>query len=204
MVASLTLAFCLSAVTCVFAFPNGAPAELCGSPLGRPMHNETLPQSTCSPFQIVVNATEYGPEQPINITIHGNGLPFRGFLVTADTTTGMFDGTCLNTSADAKAVPNCGMTHSSSVDKTSVTLLWYPPTIVHVGSIQFKLVVVKEYSTYWSDVRSSVLTPSKTGYYSLTDMWELGWFNPGSSLGGHNNHAGSGRVHMPSAGRQFA
>ncbi|XP_041378281.1 putative ferric-chelate reductase 1 [Gigantopelta aegis] len=157
-----------SAFVSVSAYKNGAPTFLCAGTFNRPVHETNLPNNKPAPYKFVMNATGvYRPSEPISITLHGNGVSFKGFFVTADTTTGMFDGSVLNTTMGEKAVPSCGMTHVDNSTKMAITLVWTPPKRAHVGNIQFVATVVYNFTLYWSNVRSDYLEPDMTQYRDL-------------------------------------
>ncbi|KAK6175312.1 hypothetical protein SNE40_013800 [Patella caerulea] len=153
------------------SYMTGAPNGICSVQRQRPYHDSFLPQMSPAPYRIETNSTSYRPNEPINITITGDGVSFKGFFVTADTTSGAFNGRVDNVTSNVRMVRNCGMTHTDNSSKTSVTIVWTPPPLVHVGNVRFISVVVANFSTFWNNVGSALLTPDFTVYETHKSVW---------------------------------
>lgn len=143
-----------------------------------------MPQSSSAPYTLTVNNANvrYGPNSPkIKVTLTANaGKSFKGFFISGDAEDVKgFEGTFEpdGASADArsaKMVKSCilGITHGDSTPKTSVSVLWTPPTNYTYGRVQFKATVVEKFDTFWTGVLSNTVDPAQ-GLPSQTAYAEM-------------------------------
>ncbi|KAL4221726.1 DOMON domain-containing protein frrs1L [Mactra antiquata] len=189
----------------VIAFSHGAPEFSCKDP--STFHtrriNEThegiiMPGSSASnPFSVVVETVRYRPGEKITVFMESSQLdkPLRGFFLQAvQADIDIRDlrrrahGTFENSTNDEHPSPcqtfgdsvTGGITHSNSRDKQSIMVTWIAPTTYNPGDIQFLATGVYDYFTYWTDIRSTKLTPEDypptsentiTGQYTPTAAW---------------------------------
>ena len=52
--------------------------------------------------------------------------------------------------------PQDTVTHQSSKPKTSVTISWSPPSL-YIGKVYVAATVVKNFATYWVDIKSDMV-----------------------------------------------
>ncbi|XP_076472946.1 putative ferric-chelate reductase 1 [Babylonia areolata] len=161
----LTLATTLAVHLHVQAYPTGAGKQACALQSPQVCHKGS-PQTSASPYSLVVKDNVYSPGTPVNVTVQvtNGGTPFKGFLVGAHRVAGNtteYLGSFANTS---ESQPQCGdngntgVTHTDPSEKQSVVLVWTPPSSGQ-DDIVFTGAVVQSFSTYWVNLTSGVLKP---------------------------------------------
>ncbi|XP_045472969.1 putative defense protein 1 [Harmonia axyridis] len=142
----------------VSAFPDGAPVDACVKPrANQPYHGQARSQPPhTSPYQIIQSSSNYGPGSQITVTIQGRDT-FKGFLIQArDAATNNWLGGWIQ-SPNTKVHPECSaITHADPKPKAQATLLWQAPSDSRGGQVYFTGTVLKEYSTFWSELQSQV------------------------------------------------
>merc|ERR1712179_48844 len=111
-------------------------------------------QSTRAPYQLL---TKQNTDGTVAVAVRGNG--FKGFLLQARDVDGNRVGVFKPTAADARAI-RCdyeggAIQHNNGSIKTQVVSNWNPGQFK--GKMQFRLTVVKEYTKFWTNIRSEVL-----------------------------------------------
>ncbi|XP_055324065.1 putative defense protein 3 [Sitodiplosis mosellana] len=142
----------------VNCFPDGGPADTCVKPgrFNQPNHGQarTQPIGTL-PYEVVATTDQYQPGQQIQITVRGPEY-FRGFFIQArDAETNEWIGTWQD-SQNTKTIPECAsITHADNRDKEGANLIWNAPQHKS-GRVYFTGSIVKNYSTFWSDVVAKI------------------------------------------------
>uniref|UniRef100_A0A1I8IDJ7 Reelin domain-containing protein n=1 Tax=Macrostomum lignano TaxID=282301 RepID=A0A1I8IDJ7_9PLAT len=146
----------LSGVHLSAAFPDGAPNHRCSNLV--PMHG-FQPQTSAPPYELTFSPDRYSPGQTVQVTLRGtSGQSFLGFALAArrvsDDTEELVGGFEVPTGAvggfwysQNASLPNC-LTHSG-LPQSEITARWTAPPR-SVGDVVF--------TTFWSNVTSSVLT----------------------------------------------
>ncbi|PAA48640.1 hypothetical protein BOX15_Mlig025356g2 [Macrostomum lignano] len=154
----------LSGVHLSAAFPDGAPNHRCSNLV--PMHG-FQPQTSAPPYELTFSPDRYSPGQTVQVTLRGtSGQSFLGFALAArrvsDDTEELVGGFEVPTGAvggfwysQNASLPNC-LTHSG-LPQSEITARWTAPPR-SVGDVVFTTPVVQSFSTFWSNVTSSVLT----------------------------------------------
>ncbi|XP_041464950.1 uncharacterized protein LOC121415706 isoform X1 [Lytechinus variegatus] len=159
IVAFLCLAFSVKSTS---SYPTGAPTTTCTSLT--PGHGST-PQTSPSPFLITPQFRNYGPSTPMQVNLTStNGTPFKGFMVQArvvgtHTPVGIFsDTSSVGQRIDCSSTFANTLTHIDRNPKTLVTAVWTGPSNADGENIEFVGTFVQDLNTYWTFIRSSVLT----------------------------------------------
>ncbi|XP_058792253.1 putative defense protein 3 [Phymastichus coffea] len=148
-------------LTCLAAlasgFPDGAPVDTCVKPrVNQPYHGQARSQPLASnPYQVIASSDNYRPGSQITVKIQGAN--FKGFFLQArDAQTNEWIGSWAKT-ANTNAHHECSaVTHNDPRDKQLATLLWNAPQNGRVGTVYFTGTILKNYSTFWSDIVSQV------------------------------------------------
>lgn len=150
------------------------------------------PMST-SPFSMDVSATTFSPGDRITVTLYTQNprQMVRGFFIqTIQANINIRDlrrnafGRFENLTVDEKPSPcqptgniqSGGVTHSNNRGKQSVRVVWIAPESFNPGPVQFLATGVFNYDTYWTDIRSSPVTP--TGFPTSTEYQIQGQLTP--------------------------
>ncbi|XP_029164790.1 putative defense protein 3 isoform X2 [Nylanderia fulva] len=153
---TILFVFVVSSSISVFGFPDGAPVDTCVKPRpNQPYHGQARSQPLhTSPYQILASSSRYGPGSQITVTI--GGAPFQGFFVQArDTKTKQWIGSWAQT-PNTKTHSECSaVTHADPREKEQATFIWNAPSNAR-GSVYFTGTILKDYSTFWSDLVSQV------------------------------------------------
>lgn len=175
---SFTVIVFSSFLVVTLAYPQGAknnasnPMEalssFCTTGNFRPNHADHMPQATTAPFTIQVyspRGTVYSPGQAVTVTIQGLGTEtLKGFFIQGDATEASFAGdlTCTGFGHQMNFCGRSGITHSDPTPKPTVQCKWTPPDF-QIGSVQFTATIVKDFSTFWTGVKSEpTLFPDPT------------------------------------------
>ncbi|CAO1422809.1 unnamed protein product [Diamesa tonsa] len=138
-------------------FPDGAPPDTCVKDrFNQPNHGKARTQDLSTlPFQVVASSAYYGPGQSISLTITGKDV-FRGFFFQArDAKTQEWIGEFIE-SPNTKTIPECAsVTHADNRDKSQAVLVWKAPDSQQ-GQVFFTGTVLKDYSTFWSNIVAQV------------------------------------------------
>ncbi|XP_011863253.1 PREDICTED: putative defense protein 3 [Vollenhovia emeryi] len=138
----------------VLGFPDGAPVDVCVKPRpNQPYHGEARSQPlNTNPYKILASSSQYEPGSQVTVTI--GGAPFKGFLLQArDASTNEWIGSWSRTS-NTKVHSECSaVTHADPHDKEQATFIWNAPQNAR-GSVYFTGTVLKDYSTFWSELVS--------------------------------------------------
>ncbi|XP_078700848.1 putative defense protein 3 [Branchiostoma floridae x Branchiostoma belcheri] len=142
------------------AFGSGAPATACVTMHPGHMLNATaavVPQTSASPYSIVVEGNKYTPGSTFSVQIVGP--VFRGFLLQArqpgsTTPVGTFSNAPNNTKTTTCTTTDSSMTHANTNAKQNITLTWNAPS-TGVGNVQFVATVAEMKVTYWMDITSA-------------------------------------------------
>ncbi|XP_047483814.1 putative defense protein 3 [Penaeus chinensis] len=140
---------------------SGAPESACAwmSPWHEPY---TEPQAGPSPYSFRLYEKELMAGGLVAVCLVGNE-PFSGFMIQAHDGSGTVMGTWPGSQLTSAAQPmscenqNDTVTHVSSAMKQLVPLKWQSP-VDYAGDVVFKAAVVKDYTTFWTDVTSGTFT----------------------------------------------
>ncbi|CAH1249082.1 FRRS1 [Branchiostoma lanceolatum] len=142
------------------AFGTGAPATACMTM--HPGHKinattDVVPQTSASPYSIVVEGSRYTPGSTFSVQIVGP--VFRGFLLQArrpgmTTPIGTFSNAPTNTKTTMCTTADSSMTHDNPSVKQNITLTWNAPS-AGIGTVQFVATVAEMKVTYWMNVMSA-------------------------------------------------
>ncbi|KAK7508306.1 hypothetical protein BaRGS_00000545, partial [Batillaria attramentaria] len=127
-----------------------------------PGHNLS-PQTREAPYTVqVLPSSDFLPGDSIKVVV-ASDAPFKGFLLTAlSTDDGLPIGTAVITdSAQSKLVCSDGATatHTSSAEKSEVSINWVAPDDIAPGSsVIFRATVVMNYQTFWTNIDSVQIT----------------------------------------------
>jgi len=167
MKVAVSVCVVLSLVTGSWSFSTGAPVQACAKLA--PMHANTSPQTTPSPYKITVTPANGGdlkwaPGSTLNVTISGGTI--NGFILQAlykaGNGLGSFSKDHMPTgtqrspcTADDGTTP-MSVTHTSPADKQDLMFVWSAPADgVNPGDIYFKGAVAQSHDIYWIDIKSS-------------------------------------------------
>merc|ERR1739842_138651 len=165
----------------VQGYSGGPPSGACESMKPGPPHQPnqvTASEAASPPYTLAAEKAE-GRNGQVNVFLRTTkaGAPFRGFMIMAEVhgdrghgyfvpapesnkVAGRLDWQGLPvTCADPAACQGTAnaITHNSSVDKDSITVVWTPPSAM-TGEVVFVATVVGEKtdrSTYWDNIRSN-------------------------------------------------
>ncbi|XP_014205887.1 putative defense protein 3 [Copidosoma floridanum] len=137
-------------------FPDGAPVDSCVKPRpNQPYHGQARPQPLASnPYRLIASTDHYEPGSQITVRIQG--ADFKGFFLQArDIRTSEWVGSWAKT-PNTNAHAECSaVTHADPRDKQFATLIWNAPLNAR-GTVYFTGTVLRDYSTFWSDIVSEV------------------------------------------------
>ncbi|CAH1388792.1 unnamed protein product [Nezara viridula] len=152
----------LLAAVAVRAFPTGVPPSVCESMM--PGHG-VPPQTSPSPYDIIIEKTNLQRGQSTKITIKGQkDATFRGIFVQArgdkDTPIGRFtvsdnDGKLL----DCGEGEENAVSHINASDKKEITVVWTAPKD-YKGEVIIYLTTVKVFDIFWVKQKSAPITIS--------------------------------------------
>ena len=144
----------------VTAYTHGAPLSSCGDMF--PQHVGSSPRSGESPFKLNVSKNTVKPGETISLKISGNGVQFKGFIVSQlndGGASGKFTGgeefhvfTCAH-AADS-------VTHKSSSLKSEIAFEWTAPESQDLpadATVRFVATVVKDYVTFYTDIQANIV-----------------------------------------------
>ncbi|XP_019646033.1 PREDICTED: putative defense protein 1 [Branchiostoma belcheri] len=145
------------------AYPNGAPKEACVTMTpGHKYANLTSvhPQTTPSPYQVMVASNQYSPGATLKVMIVGPA--FQGFLLQARHNgnagpVGSFSNAPTNTKAVQCTAENDSMTHANPNTKQNITLTWTAPSDAR-ADIMFIATVAQEKNVFWLNNTSPMVT----------------------------------------------
>ncbi|XP_070194189.1 serine-rich adhesin for platelets-like isoform X2 [Littorina saxatilis] len=165
---------CLLRVICLVALVTSVHGRRDGAPVGAcstltPGHPRTTPATTASPFSISFTPATFTPGgSAVTVTIATTDAAqnsFQGFLLTTQSTS---DGSVklgtfalINGSKFVCDPLGSAVTHTSAIEKISMEFKWTPPTTSQ-GHVRFRATFLKDYSTYWVDVRAGSLLLDST------------------------------------------
>uniref|UniRef100_A0A1B0CAY5 Putative reeler n=1 Tax=Lutzomyia longipalpis TaxID=7200 RepID=A0A1B0CAY5_LUTLO len=102
------------------------------------------------PYNLQVSGYDYNPGTTITVTIDGD--TFRGFYIRAFDEASREPSGTWKESTSLHAMDRCNAAiQADREDKESVELKWNSPP-EGSGKVYFKALVMKDYSTYWSDL----------------------------------------------------
>lgn len=152
---------------------NGAPPQACKDM--RPSHDNTGPQESHAPYEIVLAKEIISSNENIGVTLrvksHVNesnpaSEGFKGYLLMAYDANGVnleplgtfqepteqSDGKALDCdfiwNGERKSFPKAAVTHTNKGKKRTVEAIWTPPS-GYTGPIIFKATFVQERNTFW-------------------------------------------------------
>ncbi|XP_072547801.1 putative ferric-chelate reductase 1 [Salminus brasiliensis] len=150
------------------AYSNGSVSSVCVSML--PGHDNAA-QTTAPLYQVRVNSTSYRPGDSIMVMLEAvdSGTGFRGFMLQARRTAngaavGSFSSanTSLFRLHDCFSGMNSTISHASDRNKTNFEATWVAPLTSSPGNIEFCATFVKNYSHFWTMVRSPIVTSASS------------------------------------------
>lgn len=158
---ALLAALCLGA----WGHSNGAPKNHKVCEALRPHHAGALPQTSASPYIVTTVKDKVPLNTPVEVTLTstGNATAFKGFVMQARPAAyggarpiGMF---VIDDPTHSKPL-NCysmndTVTHSSPIDKSSITFKWLPPG-GYTGAVYFQAAFVQVFPIFWINVRKKV------------------------------------------------
>ncbi|XP_008205818.1 putative defense protein 3 [Nasonia vitripennis] len=154
-IVSILMVLGLSAIA--NGFPDGAPVDACVKPRpNQPYHGQARPQPlSTSPYQLIASSDRYQPGSQITVRIQGGD--FKGFFVQArDAQTNQWIGSWAQTPNTNVHSECSAVTHADPRDKQQATLVWKAPLNARPGTVYFTGTVLKDYSTFWSDMISQI------------------------------------------------
>ncbi|XP_071522793.1 defense protein l(2)34Fc-like [Panulirus ornatus] len=150
----------LAGVGEVWSYPDYVPQTTCKwmAPKHDP-YGEPAPGPP--PYRLVTYHPRVLSEMPVPVCLVG-ALPLMGFMIQAQDENGVSLGSWIVDDPKVGQTMNCTMaedtvTHVSKQHKQVVSFHWLPPAN-YSGTIVFKAVVVKEYSTFWTDITSKTFS----------------------------------------------
>ncbi|CAL4151031.1 unnamed protein product [Meganyctiphanes norvegica] len=151
--AIVLVSVCVILLPACYAFSGQAVTPACNSM--KPGHDAHEAQRSNAPYQITTKKNNDG-----TLLIRVNGDEFKGFLLQARNQRGKRVGRFTPTANDAVPI-GCdyqggAIQHRNSDAKQQVIVKWNPGNFK--GPLQFRLTVVKNYATYWTNIKSAVLT----------------------------------------------
>nr|XP_046155407.1 putative ferric-chelate reductase 1 [Oncorhynchus gorbuscha] len=152
------LACVLRAVRC---YSSGKVTGACDNMI--PQHKKGAQQSP-APFSVTTDRFSFKGGDEIIVRLLAASTPFTGFILQAREVGGSSPlGSFTVTSGEAQpltcnGLPNSAISHTSNSLKSSIQGIWRAPTSGNLNSIQFSASFVKDYSTFWVEVRSSPVT----------------------------------------------
>lgn len=161
----------------IFCFPNGPPVSVCltAFPLHRKDGKPIPPQKTSAPFKIVVNTTSYRPGEAINIRVEGTESEvFKGLYLQVrpvkkskqdkvrDVPIGSYRRILQNTKIIGCDVAMDTLVHKDAFVKMATEFDWIPPLLVK-NDIVVRATILANYSTYWVNVESDVISLENVG-----------------------------------------
>ncbi|KAG7314932.1 hypothetical protein KOW79_022235 [Hemibagrus wyckioides] len=159
----LFVAVWLQILSTVAGYPNGAPVDRCGNMT--PGHN-VLPQTSSSPYTIMISNNTFRPNEPIRVMIEGP--VYLGVLLQARSSSGTDAiGTWGIPPPNTKYLACSGngqsaITHSSIINKNNKTIYtWIPPESLQTAFI--RATVVANRTTFWINLTSERLTRAPGG-----------------------------------------
>ncbi|XP_046853600.1 putative defense protein 3 [Xenia sp. Carnegie-2017] len=160
MAASLIVLLYLTLFHAARCFPSGAPSSQCESMM--PNHGLQSQAAANSPYQVRVHKTYYTNDSKINVSIESSSDYIKGFLIQArqvgqTTAIGMFSALPGNTTFLSCDNSKGAVTHSARLNVTTLTFEWEAPKGLS-GKISFYATVVKDFSTFWVQLQSPVIT----------------------------------------------
>lgn len=145
-------------------YSSGAPESACKTLL--PVHSGGIPpQTSPSPYAIIVNSKPSKQNQIIKVFIESNptGKPFGGYMIQARNTNNpdQIIGKFQSNSYGLAKLTNCDglettATHVSPANKQNIELEWAPPKDF-LGSVFFRATVAEEYSKFWAGITSEAI-----------------------------------------------
>ncbi|KAM9324792.1 putative ferric-chelate reductase 1 [Gastrophryne carolinensis] len=152
---TLTLIFIFTGfLASVSGYSSGQISIACDSML--PQHGSNSPQSSTAPYAITVSKNTFNPGDNITVTLTANGGHFKGFLLEPQLVGGNgITGTFRTTDSNAQIL-TCGASHNNGNAKQSITAVWTAPE--GAGPIVFVATVVQAFTTYWTGVKSEIVS----------------------------------------------
>nr|UTK45903.1 CfSMP1 reeler domain-containing protein [Crepidula fornicata] len=152
----------LHGTNCPVNTPRGTPSPC---PLQEPWKNAFMPQNSQSPYTIQFippTLTTYTPGTNITVELVAPAThKFKGFFIHVDGTNFYNGEHQLHASVNAKMTTFCstkGLTHTGSTLKEKVTFTFTPDINVDQGSVQIVATVVKDFRTFYDNIKSKPLT----------------------------------------------
>ena len=163
----------------VYCYPAGPPTSVCFSKI--PMHRDKKtgevipPQTSPSPFKIIVNATSYKPGDVINIKIDtDNAETFKGLFLQVravkkskddkvrSVPIGSYRRVIENTKIIGCDVAVDTITHKDPYVKYLTEMNWVAPLLVK-NDVIVRATILANFSTYWTNVKSDVIRLEDVG-----------------------------------------
>ncbi|KAJ8277992.1 hypothetical protein GJAV_G00082530 [Gymnothorax javanicus] len=126
-----------------------------------PGHVGGTAQSTPSPYEIILDRSNYATGDEITVTLQASSSPFLGFMLQAHEVGGNAPIGSFSVTSEQTRLLSCGgitnsaITHRSSAQKTTIQGLWRAPTSGLLKDIEFRATFVQNFTTYWLQVKSS-------------------------------------------------
>ena len=177
LLAFLTVLLFFSKSCVVFCYPDGPPTSACiaGLPFHKKDGKAIPPQTSPSPFKIIVNATTYKPGDVINIKVDtDNAETFRGLFLQVrpvkksnedtvrDVPLGSYRRVLKNTQIMGCDVAVDTIGHADGYVKYNAEVNWISPLLMK-NDIIVRATVLANFSTYWANVKSDVIRLEDVG-----------------------------------------
>ncbi|XP_050953586.1 putative ferric-chelate reductase 1 [Labeo rohita] len=157
----------LCCVGVVHCYSHGRVSGVCDTMT--PNHGSNSAQTGPAPFTVTADKTTFKEGDQITVSLNNQSADqFEGFMLQArqvGSTTSI--GTFNVTGSNAQLLSCDGMagravSHTSDSKKTTIQANWTAPTSGQLGDIEFRATFVKNASTFWVGVKSSVVTYTGT------------------------------------------
>ncbi|XP_046852451.1 putative defense protein 3 isoform X3 [Xenia sp. Carnegie-2017] len=162
---------CLTVFHGVKCRPDGAPSSQCVSMM--PNHR-AVSQTVASPYQVKVDKAYYMYGKKVHVSIESSNVSIKGFLIQArpvgqNSAIGMFSRLPGNTKFVSCGNNKGAVTHSTRLNLRTLTFEWEPPKGIS-DNISFYATVVKDFSTFWVQLQSPVITNKVMAQSSCTGL----------------------------------
>ncbi|KAJ8387159.1 hypothetical protein AAFF_G00159710 [Aldrovandia affinis] len=165
-----------------------------------PRHTGASAQPTTSPYSIIPDRNRYSGGDEITVTLQAGPTAFIGFMLQAREVGGSGPiGSFTVTDVQARLlscndVLNSTITHKSNTPKTKLQGLWRAPASGNVKDIEFRATFVKNFLTYWLQVKSSRVLYSAQPNPNVTSVFNTTTIRPPNSMAISSAGCGSNKV----------
>ncbi|XP_075871720.1 putative ferric-chelate reductase 1 isoform X2 [Nelusetta ayraudi] len=155
-------------------FPNGSLALSCGDMM--PYHPPFSPSTNSPPFTLSTSSATFRPGGIITVTLEVSGgvsAEFQGFMLQARSMEGNDPlwpvgkfcniNTTQFTPLHCRNMQNSTVSQASAAKRRRIQLSWEAPLSTNYREIYFSASVVQDYTTFWTQLKSSTLRLDSSG-----------------------------------------